>query len=327
MSPVTTLERFLVLRTSDIDEFRVNLAQHLTPHKLTPVGITSAVHTDLSVADLGPVRLIHGYNAGAELQVQLTDRVSYYDVNLALAGTNLLCAGAEEAVLDGRTAAVISPRMLATMRLSDGYSQLHVRIERYALERHLEELLGRDVPGPIQFRACMDLAQPAIASWSRAVRLLVQDLECPGGLAMTGEHDPWSRFLMTGLLLAQPHNYSEQLGQRPHSAPRPAALRRVIDLIEQDPAAALTLDRLAREAGVTPRSLQRHSKEYVGLSPRAYVQSVRLSRAHDDLRQARPGVTVAEVAFRWGFGHVPRFAAAYQERYGVPPSVTLRHHA
>jgi transcriptional regulator GlxA family with amidase domain len=144
---------------------------------------------------------------------------------------------------------------------------------------------------------------------------------------MTGEHNPWSRFLMTGLLLAQPHTYSEQLEQHRRAARRPATLRRVINLIEQDPAAELTLERLALAAGVTPRSLQRHFKDYIGLSPREYVLSVRLSRAHRDLQQAGPGVTVAEVALRWGFGHVPRFAGAYQERYGVPPSVTLRHHA
>ncbi|MGW4289533.1 AraC family transcriptional regulator [Streptomyces sp. NPDC004673] len=323
---MATLERFLVLRTSDIDEFRVNLAQHLTPHKLTPVGTTSGVHTDLSVVDLGPVRLIHGHNAGAELGVRLTEQVSYYDVNLALSGSNLLRVGSEETVLDERTAAVISPRMLATMRLSDGYSQLHVRIERPALERQLEEMLGRDVPGPIRFRAEMDLTHPATASWSRAVRLLLRELDTPGGLAMTGEHNPWSRFLMTGLLLAQPHNHSEQLERLQHTAPRPAALRRVIGLIERDPAAELTLERLSQAAGVTPRSLQRHFKEYVGLSPREYVLSVRLSRAHHDLRQAGPGVTVTEVALRWGFGHVPRFAGVYQERYGVPPSVTLRDH-
>jgi AraC-like DNA-binding protein len=35
-------------------------------------------------------------------------------------------------------------------------------------------------------------------------------------------------------------------------------------------------------------------------------------------------VTVADVAFRWGFNHLGRFAAFYRTRYGVPPSRTLR---
>ncbi|WP_223281117.1 AraC family transcriptional regulator [Streptomyces antnestii] len=324
---MATLERFVVLRTSDIEAFRANVAQLLTPHKLARVGSSGVVHADLSMADLGPVRLIHGRNTGVELRAELTEQVSYYDVNLALSGVNLLTAGDEEVVLGERTAGVISPRMLATMRLSDGYSQLHVRIERHALERHLEELLGSEVPGPIRFRAAMDLTRPAAASWSQAVRLLVRDLDTPDGLATTGEHNPWSRFLMTGLLLAQPHNYSEQLEQHRLAPRRPAALKHVIDLIDQDPAAELTVERLALAAGMTPRSLQRQFKEYVGIPPREYVLGVRLSRAHHDLGHAGPGVTVADVALRWGFAHVPRFAGAYKQRYGVSPSATLRGRA
>jgi transcriptional regulator GlxA family with amidase domain len=61
----------------------------------------------------------------------------------------------------------------------------------------------------------------------------------------------------------------------------------------------------------------------VGVSPREYIRWVRLDRVHGDLA-AGAGGTVAEIAFRWGFTHVPRFAGAYRERYGVPPSATLR---
>lgn len=324
---MATLERFLVSRTSEIDEFRANCAQLLTPHRLTPIGAAGPVRTEVSVADLGPMRLVYGRNAGAGLKVQLTEQVSYYDVNLALVGTNLLRAGDQEVVLDKRTAGIISPRMLATMRLSDGYNQLHVRIEREALESRLGELLGGEVQGPIRFDAGMDLTRPAAASWAQAVRLLVRDLDAADGLATAGEHNPWPSFLMTGLLLAQPHSYSEQLEQRQHAPRTSATLKRAVELIEQDPAAELTVDRLASAAGVTPRSLQRHFKEYLGTSPREYVLGVRLSRAHHDLRQAGPGVTVAEVALRWGFGHVPRFAGVYRKRYGVSPSATLRDRA
>ena len=35
-------------------------------------------------------------------------------------------------------------------------------------------------------------------------------------------------------------------------------------------------------------------------------------------------LSVSEVATRWGFTHLGRFAGAYRLRYGVPPSQTLR---
>jgi len=64
----------------------------------------------------------------------------------------------------------------------------------------------------------------------------------------------------------------------------------------------------------------------MGVPPRRYAQSLRLSRARADLRDARPGeVTVAEVAAKWGFWHLGRFASTYRATFGELPSQSLRH--
>lgn len=320
---MTALERFQLLHTSEVDEFRVNMTTALAPAKLEPVRWAPKIAFDVSMVNLGPVQLIFGHSDGSELDLQLTERTDYYDVNVVEAGRSTLTNGDEHVGLDPGTAAIFSPRMLPQMHFSDGYDQLHVRIEQHALERHLEELLGRDVPGPIQFRTDMDLVGSGAASWMRAVRALIDDLEDPQGLAWAGEQSPWTRFLMTGLLLAQPNNYSEQLVDG-RASRRPTPLKRVVDLIEADPAGDHSLERLAAAAGIAPRTLQQHFKDYVGVSPRDFVRSVRLARAHEDLVNAAPGTTVADVAWRWGFSHLPRFASAYQERYGVLPSIDLR---
>jgi transcriptional regulator GlxA family with amidase domain len=52
---------------------------------------------------------------------------------------------------------------------------------------------------------------------------------------------------------------------------------------------------------------------------------VRLDHAHDQLRRSGPHqVTVAAVAYRWGFTHPGDFTRRYQTRHGVPPWHTLR---
>jgi AraC-like DNA-binding protein len=321
------LERFSVLHASDIDAFRASVSKVLTPHRLTPHRPQGAVTTDVAVAPLGPVSLVYGQHRGAELDVALTEQVDYYDVNLSWGGRNRITVGEDEIVVDERTAGIISPSMPVTMRLSAEYRQLHVRIERPALERRLEELLDRPVTAPLVFRPAMDLRTPAAASWARAVALLVDDLGSGDGMGgWTLGENPWSAFLVHGLLLAQPHTYTDQLTDRRAGAHRPAPVKRAMELIDSDPGSDLSLERLAREAGVSPRSLQRHFHDHVGTSPREYVQRTRLARAREDLAAASPGTgpTVAEVAFRWGFSHVPRFAAAYRRRFGEPPSATLR---
>ncbi|MGH3587408.1 MAG: helix-turn-helix domain-containing protein, partial [Pseudonocardia sp.] len=146
------------------------------------------------------------------------------------------------------------------------------------------------------------------------------------GLAShTQAASPWAGMLMTGLLLAQPHDFSAQLADGGIGAHRPPPLRRALALIERHPEEELSIERIARVAGVSARSLQRYFREHVGVPPREYLQTVRLARVHHELRAAGArDVTVTEVALRWGFTHVPRFAAAYRKHYGVPPSVTLR---
>jgi len=320
------LRRFPVLQAAGLEAARASVSGLLTPFLVTARrgSADAEVLSDVAAVTLGPVGLVYARNAGAELDVQLTEQVAYYDINFALEGHNRIEVRDEQVMLSGRRAGIISPRMAPAMHLSDGYGQLHVRIERFALERHLERMLDGPVTGPIRFRMAMDLTAPALVTWARTIQLLLDDLDEPSGLTAAGTGGgPWSDFLMTGLLLAQPHSYSERLARGQTGAARPPSVRRAIDLVEREPAGDLSLRRLCAASGLGPRALQRNFREHVGVSPREYIQCVRLDRAHGDLA-AGAGGTVAEIAFRWGFTHVPRFAGAYRDRYGVPPSATLR---
>jgi AraC-like DNA-binding protein len=320
------LQRFQVLRDAHVEAFQASASSLLTPCRLTPTGGSSGAELlgEASTIKLGPVRLVYVRNAGAGLGVQLLQPESSYDINFALEGVNHVETRDEEVMLSQRRAGIISPQTVAAMQLSDGYGQLHVRIERSALEQHLERMLDGPVTRPVRFQMEMDLTAPAVASWTRVIKLILDDLDEPAGLTSAGaEGNPWSEFLMSGLLLAQPHNYSERLARGRADILRPPSVKRVIDLIERDPGEDLSMARLTATAGMGARALQRNFREYVGTSPQEYVRWVRLSRAHDELA-AGVGGTVAEIAFRWGFTHVSRFAGSYKERYGVTPSATLR---
>jgi len=77
--------------------------------------------------------------------------------------------------------------------------------------------------------------------------------------------------------------------------------------------------------GVTGRTLRLCCAEFLGISPSRYVMLRRLKHVNLALRSADPSmVNVAELARRFGFTELGRFAGAYQAAFGEPPSTTLR---
>lgn len=133
------------------------------------------------------------------------------------------------------------------------------------------------------------------------------------------------RLLVHGLLLAQPHNYTEAL-EGPRRPAAPLTVRLAIDLIHSQPELPWNTPSLARRVAASARSLQEGFQRSLGVPPMRYLRNVRLDRVHNDLLTADPAeVTVSQVASRWGFLYLGRFAAAYRERYGQLPSRTLHH--
>ena len=86
----------------------------------------------------------------------------------------------------------------------------------------------------------------------------------------------------------------------------------------------LSIDRIARAASTSVRTLHRLVMREYGVSPMALIRLARLSMASAELRAAAPGTTVTGVALRWGFTHLSRFARDYARQFGEAPSETLR---
>jgi len=97
-----------------------------------------------------------------------------------------------------------------------------------------------------------------------------------------------------------------------------------MDIIETYPQMPLTTAALATQCHISVRTLQEGFRRHLGMSPMAYLRTVRLRRAHRDLRSAYPShVTVASIAHRWGFSHLGRFAAAHKAMFGETPLQVL----
>ncbi len=81
---------------------------------------------------------------------------------------------------------------------------------------------------------------------------------------------------------------------------------------------------LCRRLGVSPRSLTRAFHAVGAGTPYRYVQELRLHAARCALLSDSEGATVTDVATRFGFRELGRFAARYKATFGESPSQTKR---
>lgn len=94
-------------------------------------------------------------------------------------------------------------------------------------------------------------------------------------------------------------------------------------LILSGPENNLKLSDLAKATGYTLRALEFIFKNSVGMSPKNWFVNMRMNGALRDLMDAKPNVTVSDVATKWGFQHLARFSAQYRDMFGELPSKTL----
>ncbi|MCQ4079134.1 AraC family transcriptional regulator [Streptomyces sp. RB6PN25] len=318
--PLTEYEQF---RTSDLDLIREVSGRVLVPHRVEALGRMSS-NARLNAASLGSITLAYlRYESDMRLEAPTTEARYFFTVPLT--GKAEGVRGKGEVASSARCSGLAyQADDRGVITLSPDYTMFFLRIERPALERQLEGLLGRDVVAPLRFEFAMDLSQPPLRRWVNSVGLLRSELE----LGPEVDQAPLLRnrieeLVIMGLLLGQPHNYAELLHNSHHPA-RPRTVKRAIDVIEQQPERPWSLADLARVTGVSGRTLQEGFQRYVDMTPTAYLRDVRLQRVHADLTQAASHTCVSETAYRWGFSHLGRFASAYRRKFGESPSETLR---
>ncbi|MFI8997552.1 AraC family transcriptional regulator [Streptomyces sp. NPDC053542] len=312
----------LLRRTCDVDRARALVAEVMHyPVTLNPLAGASRFAMDICGAQLGPVNAnIVSY--GPHVLIE-TGGLGAYHVNLVATGGLVQTQRGEEftcTATEGEVP-VIEPMGLATAELLDSAEVLSLGFDRHAVEGALEEYLDHSVR-PLRFARGFDPTGGAGGQLAGLARVLEREIRTPTGLLT--QRIPAASLaeaVLTTLLYATPHQYQEELAE-PAARTCPRPVKRAIDAMRADPAHPFTVRELARIAGVAPRSLQAGFRQHLETTPMAYLRELRLEGAHRDLSRPDSPVTVTEVATRWGFTHLGRFASVYRARYGVLPSQT-----
>lgn len=315
-----------VLRTTDPDEARAFCRRMFYgPLEVKPANGLEGFAFSGDVVQLGPLT-VGEISYGVELSVAIGELRTAYHVLAPLTGSvQVLHAGTATTADPGRVA-LFRPAGEIDLRWSADCRVLSVKVERLAFERELSALEPSTF-APRGPAATFALAGGPGRSWIGLIRLLHREVRGPGGLAgLPGMAARW-RDLAIGTLACAVEQQTGDLAARP-TARRPRTVRRALDAMHAEPGRAFTASGLAAIAGVGVRVLQESFRRHVGVSPLTYLRRLRLEGVHAELSAADPGeVSVSEVALRWGFTHLGRFAGTYRERYGVAPSETLRDRA
>ena len=101
-------------------------------------------------------------------------------------------------------------------------------------------------------------------------------------------------------------------------------MRRFRRVVEENPEQPLYIPEICKAIRVPSRTLRSVCQEHLGMGPKRYLLLRRMHLVRRALRETAPGTTsVTDIATRYGFWHLGRFAVEYQSLFGESPSATL----
>jgi AraC-like DNA-binding protein len=219
---------------------------------------------------------------------------------------------------------VNSPRRASLIRSERESSRLSFRLAGNFLTRQLSALLGEPLGAPLELATELNLTEGYGGSIAGYLYQAIDDFEI--GSSVLGNAiaaNAFAQFIMTALLVSHPHNYSAAL-RRLDKPAAPRSVKRAIDYIEGHLETVISLGDIVAAAEVPGRTLFRHFADCRGVSPMRYLRMARLQKVREELLHAEPEQDISEIAMRWGFEHLGRFATEYRKRFGERPSETLK---
>ena len=118
------------------------------------------------------------------------------------------------------------------------------------------------------------------------------------------------------------HLYAEESSRTRRDSRKSAQLKAVLDFMEDNYTAPLTLDELAAAVHMSPRYFCRFFREMTHRTPVDYLNYLRVEHAARLL--ASSGVSVTEAAYSCGFNDLSYFIKIYKKYKGITPGKERR---
>jgi AraC-like DNA-binding protein len=222
------------------------------------------------------------------------------------------------------TAHVFPPAPVLDARCVGGSTSrvLALAMDTSLLESHLQALNGNDTD-ELRLPSQMSTSVGPGADLLRYLRFLWRELQREESL-LAAPRVAREVEETLGAMLAETCGMASAEPMGREDSGDGAVQRRAEEFLDAHLEQPMSLAEVSAAAGASTKTLARSFRKRHDVGPMGFLRRRRLEAARRDLASAGPGsATVTDVALRYGFEHLGRFAGAYREAFGELPSETL----
>jgi AraC-like DNA-binding protein len=314
-------------RGSSFDNMIETLGGAFGAFSAEPVGRARDFHWGIDLAASGNAVLVSGYHQDEfQFNIEPTSTTAEY-LSLVIPRN-----GGMGVTYGGRTAEAGPGKLLIYNNFEPNsvlmYGQANLidelLINWSVILQTVGQIFEKPLNGSLDLLPELDLNTPAGQTISNLAATMMHGMRDDGPLLRS----PMAMANLTQALAdlvvrLVPHRLSHLLDKKPCLI-APRHVRRAIEFMQANINQPITIPMVAEAAGVSVRALQTGFRAFRDTSPAAYLMTLRLRAARQDLLDPGNNQAVNEICLKWGFFHFGRFSAAYRAAYGENPSDTRK---
>jgi AraC-like DNA-binding protein len=325
---LSALYRNCLLRSATRVEAHEQVAQELAEHALH--WIQGTPDTAFFKGELNQLK-IYALRYGAEVEVRPRPFDGFSLVHTSLIGNaEIVCDGHVMHVSKGRSA-LLAPKEQIRLRWRRGTEHLIIRVP----DSLIHQVAGHGEGEPAALSPGFLLPRALESQWDLIAQSLLNMLSASADRAIRAEwRDHFEQNLALFILAHRPIPlrptsntlFADTRSSMTRSGTDDGGLQKMdalLGFINTRLCAPISLEDLARAAGVSFRALNALCHRYHGVSPMELLRSIRLDAVRARLlTDSTASVTSTALAF--GFGHPGRFSSYYFARFNELPRDTQK---
>ena len=293
------------------------------PHKLDLCQSSEQLEARMKHVDIKSTSLSR-LEYKARIHIESEPFKNFYLIMLPTSGQFHVNQNDIEGLATRRSPVVLDTNKKIDMRWSRECSNLIYKINRPLLESVLMDTYYIDAHGPIEFNT-QQQGMSELNNFSAMLKNILIDNPLLDDIANNKELFEKIEQVLALSLLSCPNSYSERiLNGKYHIQPR--SVVKAKEFMDEHYAEKLSVIDIAKQVGVSARSLQKGFQQFEHTSPMLYLRKLRLRRARELIMFSHSqgaDIKISDIAMRCGFYHFGHFSKLYVNAFGETPSSTI----